>query len=134
MANVDNKCKDLTVRDYFSENGYNDSKNSLEDLYSLQAKTQSMYFEKQGKKPFCRCVHTSTRTHTHAYILLASSDVDCLFKFSFGMTRALACALFSSAIGWIVNKEQQRTNRIILPEDQLVCNPRPFCCVEEPKE
>ena len=52
MANIDNKCKDLTVRDYFSENGYNDSKNSLEDLYSLQAKTQSMYFEKQGKKPF----------------------------------------------------------------------------------
>ena len=52
MANIDNKCKDLTVRDYFSENGYGDSKNSLEDLYSLQAKTQSMYFEKQGKKPF----------------------------------------------------------------------------------
>ena len=44
MANTDNKCKDLEVRDYFSENGYDHSKNSLEDLYSLQAKTQSMYF------------------------------------------------------------------------------------------
>ena len=52
MANIDNKCKDLDVRDYFTENGYNHSKNSLEDLYSLQNKTQSMYFEKQGKKPF----------------------------------------------------------------------------------
>jgi len=52
MANTDNKCKDLEVRDYFSENGYDHSKNSLEDLYSLQAKTQSMYFEKQGRKPF----------------------------------------------------------------------------------
>ena len=52
MANIDNKCKDLEVRDYFSENGYSDSKNSLEDLYLLQAKTQSMYFEKQGRKPF----------------------------------------------------------------------------------
>jgi hypothetical protein len=52
MANIDNQCKDLEVRDYFSENGYDNSKNSLEDLYSLQAKTQSMYFEKQGKKPF----------------------------------------------------------------------------------
>ena len=52
MANIDNKCKDLEVRDYFSENGYSASKNSLEDLYSLQAKTQSMYFEKQGRKPF----------------------------------------------------------------------------------
>ena len=52
MANIDNKCKDLEVRDYFSENGYDHSKNSLDDLYSLQAKTQSMYFEKQGKKPF----------------------------------------------------------------------------------
>lgn len=52
MANIDNQCKDLEVRDYFSENGYDHSKNSLEDLYSLQSKTQSMYFEKQGKKPF----------------------------------------------------------------------------------
>ena len=52
MANIDNKCKDLEVRDFFTENGYDHSKNSLEDLYSLQNETQSMYFEKQGKKPF----------------------------------------------------------------------------------
>ena len=52
MANIDNKCKDLDVRDYFSENGYSNSKNSLEDLYNLQAETQKMYFEKQGRKPF----------------------------------------------------------------------------------
>jgi len=52
MANTDNKCKDLEVRDYFSENGYEQSKNSLEDLYSLQAETQQMYFKKQGRKPF----------------------------------------------------------------------------------
>jgi len=52
MANIDNKCKDLDVRDYFTENGYDHSKNSLEDLYLLQNETQSMYFEKQGKKPF----------------------------------------------------------------------------------
>ena len=35
MANIDNQCKDLDVRDYFTENGYEHSKNSLEDLYSL---------------------------------------------------------------------------------------------------
>jgi hypothetical protein len=52
MANTDNKCKDLEVRDYFAENGYEHSKNSLEDLYSLQAQTQDMYFKKQGRKPF----------------------------------------------------------------------------------
>jgi hypothetical protein len=52
MANTDNKCKDLKVRDYFSENGYEFSKNSLEDLYNLQADTQNMYFKKQGIKPF----------------------------------------------------------------------------------
>jgi hypothetical protein len=52
MANIDNQCKDLEVRDYFSENGYEQSKNSLEDLYSLQAETQQMYFKKQGRKPF----------------------------------------------------------------------------------
>tara|TARA_R110001599_G_scaffold314875_1_gene523344 strand:- start:1654 stop:2148 length:495 start_codon:yes stop_codon:yes gene_type:complete len=52
MANTDNKCKDLDVRDYFTENGYALCKNSLEDLYTLQAETQKMYFEKQGKKPF----------------------------------------------------------------------------------
>jgi len=52
MANTDNQCKDLDVRDYFTENGYEHSKNSLEDLYSLQAQTQEMYFKKQGRKPF----------------------------------------------------------------------------------
>jgi len=52
MANTDNKCKDLGVRDYFSENGYANIKNSLEDLYSLQAEKQKMYFQKQGRKPF----------------------------------------------------------------------------------
>ena len=52
MANVDNKCKDLEVRDYYSEKLYDITENSLEDLYNLQQKTQSMYFEKQGRKPF----------------------------------------------------------------------------------
>lgn len=52
MANLDNECKDLEVKDYFSENGYDQSKNSLEDLYSLQSNTQEMYFTKQGKKQF----------------------------------------------------------------------------------
>lgn len=52
MANTDNKCKDLDVRDYYSENGYEEDNSSLEDLYDLQAKTQEMYFSKQGKKQF----------------------------------------------------------------------------------
>ena len=52
MANVDNKCKDLEVRDYYSEKLYDITENSLEDLYNLQQKTQHMYFEKQGKKHF----------------------------------------------------------------------------------
>ena len=52
MANTDNKCKDLEVRDYYSEKLYDITENSLEDLYNLQQKTQSMYFEKQGRKPF----------------------------------------------------------------------------------
>jgi hypothetical protein len=52
MANQDNKCKDLEVRDYYAENGYIDGKSSLADLYNLQAKTQQMYFSKQGKKQF----------------------------------------------------------------------------------
>ena len=52
MANTDNKCKDLDVQDYFSAGGYDNQRNSLEDLYSLQAETQKMYFEKQGRKPF----------------------------------------------------------------------------------
>ena len=52
MANTDNKCKDLEVRDYYSEKLYDITENSLEDLYNLQQKTQSMYFKKQGRKPF----------------------------------------------------------------------------------
>ncbi len=52
MANQDNKCKDLNVRDYYTEKGYTDSNSSLADLYNLQAKTQQMYFSKQGKKQF----------------------------------------------------------------------------------
>jgi hypothetical protein len=52
MANIDNQCKDLKVKDYFKENGYEHCQNSLEDLYSLQAKTQQMYFDKQGRKSF----------------------------------------------------------------------------------
>ena len=52
MANADNKCKDLEVRDYYSEKKYDITTNPLEELYSLQNKTQTMYFKKQGKKPF----------------------------------------------------------------------------------
>jgi len=52
MANTDNKCKDLDVRDYYSEKLYDITENPLEELYNLQQKTQSMYFEKQGRKPF----------------------------------------------------------------------------------
>jgi hypothetical protein len=52
MANIDNTCKDLTVRDYYSEQGYEGGPSSLQDLYDLQAKTQQMYFQKQGRKPF----------------------------------------------------------------------------------
>ena len=52
MANIDNECKDLNVVDYYSQNGYDKGSSSLGDLYSLQAKTQEMYFTKQGKKPF----------------------------------------------------------------------------------
>jgi len=51
MANTDNQCKDLEVKDYYTENGYTEH-SSLADLYDLQAKTQNMYFTKQGKKPF----------------------------------------------------------------------------------
>ena len=51
MANTDNKCADLEVRDYYTENGY-DEKSSLGDLYELQGKTQDMYAQKQGKKSF----------------------------------------------------------------------------------
>ena len=52
MANTDNKCKDLNIKDYYSEKGYDVNSCSLRDLYRLQENTQSMYFEKQGKKPF----------------------------------------------------------------------------------
>jgi hypothetical protein len=52
MANTDNKCKDLKVKDYYNENGYEENGNSLNDLYLLQENTQNMYFEKQGKKHF----------------------------------------------------------------------------------
>ena len=52
MANRDNHCSDLDVRDYYTENGYAKGRSSLADLYQLQAKTQQMYFEKQGKPGF----------------------------------------------------------------------------------
>lgn len=52
MANIDNQCKDLKVKDYYSENGYQDGNSSLADLCNLQAKTQEMYFLKQGRKQF----------------------------------------------------------------------------------
>lgn len=52
MANIDNQCKDLNVKDYYNENGYEKNKSSLADLYNLQAKTQEMYFTKQGRKLF----------------------------------------------------------------------------------
>lgn len=52
MANTDNKCKDLNIKDYYSEKGYDVNGCSLRDLYRLQENTQNMYFEKQGKKPF----------------------------------------------------------------------------------
>jgi hypothetical protein len=52
MANLDNTCKELEVIDYYSEMGYDTGNSSLQDLYDLQAKTQKMYFEKQGRKPF----------------------------------------------------------------------------------
>jgi hypothetical protein len=44
MANTDNKCKDLKVKDYYSENGYEAKGNSLNDLYLLQENNQNMYF------------------------------------------------------------------------------------------
>ena len=34
------------------ENGYEDGKSSLADLYDLQSRTQDMYFLKQRRKPF----------------------------------------------------------------------------------
>ena len=52
MANTDNQCKDLTVKDWYSEKGYTSDNSSLQDLYDLQAKTQQMYFDSQGRKPF----------------------------------------------------------------------------------
>jgi len=52
MANRDNHCAALEVRDHYHEQGYDHGPSSLADLYQLQAKTQEMYFTKQGKKPF----------------------------------------------------------------------------------
>lgn len=52
MANTDNQCKDLTVKDWYSEKGYTADNSSLQDLYDLQAKTQQMYFDSQDRKPF----------------------------------------------------------------------------------
>jgi hypothetical protein len=52
MANKDNQCKDLEVKNYYKELGYENTSNSLADLYDLQAKTQNMYFQKQGRKQF----------------------------------------------------------------------------------
>jgi len=52
MANIDNQCKDLEIRDYYEENGYDENQNPLADLYELQGKTQKMYQTKQGKKHF----------------------------------------------------------------------------------
>jgi hypothetical protein len=52
MANTDNKCKDLNVKDFYQENGYETGNSSLADLYNLQEKTQEMYFDSQGRKPF----------------------------------------------------------------------------------
>ena len=51
MANIDNQCKDLEVKDYYTEGDYPEH-SSLADLYDLQAKTQKMYFDKQGRKHF----------------------------------------------------------------------------------
>ena len=52
MANADNKCKDLEVRDFYNEAGYSEGQSSLADLYDLQSNTQNMYFATQGRKPF----------------------------------------------------------------------------------
>ena len=52
MANTDNKCKDLEVKDVYSEMGYDKGNSSLEDLYNLQKKTQEMYIDSQGRKRF----------------------------------------------------------------------------------
>lgn len=52
MANMDNHCSSLEVRDHYTEQGYTTGPSSLADLYQLQAKTQEMYFTKQGRKPF----------------------------------------------------------------------------------
>lgn len=52
MANKDNECKNLKITDYYKELGYEGIPNSLSDLYDLQARTQQMYFEKQGRKNF----------------------------------------------------------------------------------
>ena len=45
MANQDNHCSSLEVKNYYEDLGYSDSPSSLADLYDLQSKTQ-------GRKPF----------------------------------------------------------------------------------
>lgn len=52
MKKEQNVCKDLKVHDYYSENGYKDGNCSIRDLYSLQGRTQEMYFKKQNDKQF----------------------------------------------------------------------------------
>src|SRR5690606_7423095 len=47
MANTDNKCSHLEGEDFYSK-----SNTHLKDMLDLQAKTQDMYFEKQGKPKF----------------------------------------------------------------------------------
>mgnify|MGYP005850583231 CR=1 FL=1 len=52
MANIDNKCKDLEITDFYKERNYNKENSSLGDLYHLQGITQKMYFDKQHKPRF----------------------------------------------------------------------------------
>jgi hypothetical protein len=52
MANKDNHCASLEVKNYYEDLGYSEGQSSLADLYDLQARTQEMYFTKQGRKPF----------------------------------------------------------------------------------
>lgn len=52
MANIDNQCKDLEITNHYQNDGFDQKPNPLSNLYELQANTQKMYFEKQGKKQF----------------------------------------------------------------------------------
>ena len=47
MANTDNECYEIKIEDY-----YTDSQSHLKDMLDLQAKTQEMYFNKQGNPQF----------------------------------------------------------------------------------